>query len=341
MSPPRRLKVWLGALACLAILGSVVWWSFSPQLPSESPPPVNRLPAASAMNPASGAKLTAAAVASDLEEVKARLLREQTQRMLAAAYQRAAAQPDFAMAPGRVLRSLLERRCPPPLRDPERCRSLLFAYLKERFSFPESITPAKLWALLDQVDAESDRTLVKPSAAASDEAFLAAYERFAGTRRGILGESLDRQLFGLADGLLHLPHQVRELAAETRNSPEQKLAAYHRLLEQLQLDHGVALATVVEPVELAKLELQIREASGALRLEQRQAVLQAYTSAEYARRYVAHQQAQESRSERLKAFNQEREQVLKRLADTGLTSEQLRQKMPEIDRQLLEKYQLE
>jgi hypothetical protein len=103
----------------------------------------------------------------------------------------------------------------------------------------------------------------------------------------------------------------------------------------------VRLGSVVEPVELAKHALRLHETAGPLGPEQQQAVLERYASPEVARRYLEHQQEQRDRSERLRAFNQERDQLLEQLAGAGLTPEQRRQRMTEIDQQLFEKYHLQ
>jgi len=69
-------------------------------------------------------------------------------------------------------------------------------------------------------------------------------------------------------------------------------------------------------------------------------VLERYAGAEVAQRYLEHQREQEDRTERLRAFNQERDQLLEQLSREGLTPEQLRQRMAELDPPLFDKYHL-
>jgi hypothetical protein len=69
--------------------------------------------------------------------------------------------------------------------------------------------------------------------------------------------------------------------------------------------------------------------------------MERYAAPDVARRYLEHQQEQQDRSERLRAFNQERDQLLEQLARAGLTPEQRRQRMTEIDSQLFKKYHLQ
>ena len=155
-----------------------------------------------------------------------------------------------------------------------------------------------------------------------------------------MGADLDRRLFGLADEVLHLPFQVEDLLRDTNLSSEQKLAAYGAALQRIEREHGVRLASVVEPVELGKHALRLHETAGPLEPEQRQAVLERFAGPGSSRRYLEHQQEQQDQSERLRAFNQERDQLLEQLARAGLTPEQHRQRMSEIDSQLFEKYHL-
>jgi hypothetical protein len=299
------------------------------------------------------------AAAPDAREIKARLLVAQVRHRLGTAYESAAARGDFALTPSRILKSLLDRRCGALLRHGEElapyrtqllpggpdgadpCQGLLFAYLKERFAFPDDLTPERLWSMLERVDAEYDRLVVKRLPFASDEALLAAHERFREARRDILGPSLERSLLGLSDELFQLPYRVDRLVTDSHTSVEQKLAAFQELLQRFEREHGVRLASVMEPVELAKLELRIRETAGPLGPEQQRAVYERHAGSESTGRYLAHQQEQRDRSERLKAFNQERERLLEQMTRSGLTPEQLRQRMPAIDQQLLVKYQLQ
>jgi hypothetical protein len=261
------------------------------------------------------------------------------QHSLSRAYERAAADGDFALAPGRILKSLLDRRC--GLVDSASvCRALLFSLLKERLALPEDVSEDRLWDMLARVDAAYERLVVGDPASARDEAFHAAYARFREARRGIVGPDLDRRLFGLADEVLTLPFQVEELLGDSRVSTEQRLAAYEDMLQRIEREHGVRLTSVVEPLELAKHALRLHESAGPLAPDQQQAVLERYAGAEAAQRYLEHQREQQDRGERLRAFNQERDQLLEQLAREGLTPEQRRQRMAELDAPLFEKYRL-
>ncbi|HYO55612.1 lipase secretion chaperone [Archangium sp.] len=288
--------------------------------------------------PAAGG--TTEAAAPDSRELEARLLVAQARHRLGTAYERAAARGDFSLTPGRILKSLLDRRCGALRRDTD-CHGLLFAYLKERFALPDDLTQERLWSMLERVDAEYDRLVVRHLPFASDEAFLAAHERFREARRDILGPSLERRLLGLSDELFQLPYRVDRLVTDSHTPVEQKLAAYQEMLQRFESEHGVRLASVVEPVELAKLELRIRETAGPLGPEQQRAVLERHAGSESTGRYLEHQQEQQDRSERLNAFNQERARLLEQMTRSGLTPEQLRQWMPAVDQQLLVKYQLQ
>ncbi|HEX2573548.1 MAG TPA: lipase secretion chaperone [Polyangia bacterium] len=356
----------LGLLVGLALLGLALWRYLAPSAP---------LPRAPLSEPAAhteGASLDRgrragepAAPEESPEAFQARLLLEQARQRLLGAYQRASGQADFALAPGRVLRSLLEKRCGLLERHeeawraykdrwgltgqtgPELCRSLLFAYLKDRLGLPEDVTQAAFFARLDRIDAEYERLVLRRlspgagGAATADAAFLDAYERFREARRGILGSELDRKLLGLADDVLHLPHEVQKIVADPRTPAAEKLAAYQKLLAGIEGQYQVLLSSVLEPVELAKLELRIREAEGELGPEERRAVIEKYAGPDYAARYVQDQQEQADRNERLKAFNQERDQMLAELRAAGLSPEEVQKRMPEIDRLLLHKYRLE
>ncbi|MDY7231181.1 lipase secretion chaperone [Hyalangium rubrum] len=278
----------------------------------------------------------------EAEEIKAQLLAAKAQLALGQAYERAAAHGDFALAPGRILRSLLAKRCGLVQRHASAgvCRELLFSHLKERLGLPEDTSQARFWEMLEQVDAAYERLVVADPAAARDEAFRAAYGRFREARRAIVGPELDRHLFGLADEVLLLPFEVDDLLRDARASAEQKLAAYESTLQRIEREHGVRLASVVEPVELAKHALRIQETAGPLGPEQQRAVLERYAGTEVAQRYLEHQREQQDRSERLRAFNQERDQLLEQLSREGLTPEQRRQRMAELDPPLFEKYRL-
>ncbi len=357
----------IGVLACVALLGLTAWRYVADSesgAASASRPPV---PVASGNSQArslvTGKEGTTAAAAGgpteasspDSRELEARLLVAQARHRLGTAYERAAARGDFALTPSRILKSLLDRRCGALRRHTEElapyrarllpdgadpCHALLFSYLKERFALPDDITQERLWSMLERVDAEYDRLVVRQLPFASDDAFLAAHERFREARRDLLGPSLDQRLLGLSDELFQLPYRVDHLVTDSQAPVEQKLAAYQELLQRLEHEHGVRLASVVEPVELAKFELRIRETAGPVEPEQQRAVLERHAGSESTGRYLEHQQEQRDRSERLSAFNQERARLLEQMTRSGLTPEQLRQRMPAIDRQLLTKYQL-
>lgn len=291
------------------------------------------------------------------QELQARLLVARVGHGLGKALRRAASQGDFGLAPGRILESLLKRRCGLLERHAdavalygerlglegktgaELCRSLLFQRMKEQFALGEDATPERLWALLGRVDAEYERLVVRQLESHPGSA-LSARERFREARRELLGPELARRLFGLSDDLLRLPERVDALIADTSTRGERKLEAWQGLLQELEREHGVRLATVVEPQDLARLEWKLREAEGPLDAAQRQAVLERYAGSESARRYLEHQQQQQAMEARLEAFNRERQQRLAELAAAGLTPEQLRERMPELDRRLFEKYEL-
>ncbi|MFY0568426.1 lipase secretion chaperone [Archangium lansingense] len=278
--------------------------------------------------------------AAQPREPEARFLVAQPSHSLGQAYERAAARGDFGMAPGRILESLLDRYCGSPQRGADECREHLFAYLQERLALPEEVTSAAFWSMLERIDAEFDRLVTSNPRSRSDAEFLAVHGRFREARRDIVGAALDRRLFGLSDDLLDLPQRVGELAGDSRMPLEQKLAAYQDALQRIEHEHGVRLMSVMEPVELARHELRIREAADVLGPEQRREVLERYTGPEYARRYLDYHQEQQTRSERLKAFNQERDLLLKQLASES-SPEQLRQRMLAVDQRLFEKYDLQ
>ncbi|KFE70369.1 hypothetical protein DB31_5411 [Hyalangium minutum] len=287
--------------------------------------------------------------APEASQLKAQFLMAKARQTLGQAYERSASHGDFALAPGRILKSLLERRCGLVQRHAQAlavdaaglCRELLFAAVKERLALSSNVSEARFWELLTQVDEAYERLVVADPSTARDEAFRAAFERFREARRGIVGADLDRRLFGLADEVLRLPFQVEDLLHDPKTSAEQKLAAYEETLQRIERESGVRLASVVEPLELAKHALRLQEAAGPLGPEQRQAVLARYAGPETAERYLANQQEQQDRSERLHAFNQERDALLEQLARAGLGPEQRRQRMAEIDQQLFEKYRLQ
>jgi hypothetical protein len=355
----------LGVLLGIALLGLLAWRSLaggaSPGAESlVSPPSPGALeqPLASpAVVPLTSTP--AGSAAPEARQIKAQLVMAKARHALGQSYERAAAHGDFALAPGRILKSLLDRRCGLVQRHAEElmlererlglqssdgaglCREILFSLLKERLSLPESISQARFWDMLEQVDAAYTQLVLADPGAASDEAFRAAYERFHEARRGIVGAELDRRLFGLAHEVLHLPFQVEDLLHDKTSSTEQKLAAYDAILQRIEREQGVQLASVVEPIDLAKHAQRLHETAGPLGPEQRQAVLERYAGPAIARRYLEHQQEQQDRTERLRAFNQERDQLLEQLARAGLTPEQRRQRMNEIDSQLFKKYHLQ
>lgn len=274
------------------------------------------------------------------------------------ALRRAASQGDFGLAPGRILESLLKRRCGLLERHAdevaphgerlglegrtgaELCRSLLFQRMKEQFALGEDVPPARLWELLGRVDAEYARLVVKQLESHPGGSAEAARERFRAARRELLGPELTRRLFGLSDDLLRLPERVDALLADASLPRERKVEAWQGLLQQVEREHGVRLSTVVEPMDLARLELKLREAEGPLDAARRQQVLERYAGSESARRHLEHQRQQEALEARLEAFNRERQQRLVEMAAAGLTPEEQRARMPELDRQLFEKYQL-
>ena len=354
-----------GILLGLALLGLLAWRSLAGEASpgaesSVSPPSIGALeqPLASPAV-ALPTRAPAASAAPEARHIKAQLVMAKARHSLGQSYARAAAHGDFALAPGRILNSLLDRRCGLVQSHAEElalererlglqasdaaglCREILFSLLKERLALPEGISQARFWDMLDQVDADYARLVLADPAAASDEAFRASYERFREARRGGVGADLDRRLFGLADEVLHLPFQVEDLLRDKNTTTDQKIAAYDAALQRIEREQGVQLASVVEPIELAKHALRLHETAGPLGLKQRQAVLERYAGPDSSRRYLEHQQEQQARSERLRAFNQERDQLLEQLARAGLTPEQRRQRMTEIDSQLFKKYHLQ
>jgi hypothetical protein len=352
----------LGILACAALSGLAAWKYLAPPARVEVAPTAGAA-VTSAPGLPEGAAVVRKAAANptrpDAHEIQARLVMAQVRRTLGQAWQRAASQGDFSLAPGSIVQSLLARRCGLVERHAEQlaglkgrleiqgtssaelCRGLLFTHLKEQLSLPGDMSPEKFWSSLEQVDAAYKRIVLGDSAPAQDDAFFASVERFREARRGILGPELDRRIFGLSDDLLLLPAEVGALARASETSVDQKLATWHERIQRLEREHGIKLADVVEPMTLARHELSLRETTGPVTPDERQAVLERYAGTEAARRHLEHAQQQQQRGERLNAFNAERERLLGELARAGLTPEQLRQRMPEIDQHLLEKYHLQ
>lgn len=355
-----------GILLGIALMGLMAWralatWAVpaaKDAVPLASPgEPAAPSAPASAVAPRLGPSVSP--VAPEAALLKAQLLAAKTRQALGQAYERSAAHGDFALAPGRILQSLVERRCGlvqahaaelaaerehlglQASDGPGLCRELLFSIVKERLALAEDVSQARFWELLAQVDAAYERLVVEDPSAARPEAFRAAYERFREARRGIVGPELDRRLFGLADEVLRLPFQVEDLVQDPRTSAAQKLAAYEGTLQRIEREHAVKLSSVIEPLELAKHALRLQETAGPLRPEQQQALMERYAGPEVTQRYLAAQQEQQDRSERLRAFNQERDALLEQLARAGLGPDQRRQRMTEIDRQLFEKYRLQ
>ncbi|MBZ4422771.1 lipase chaperone [Myxococcus sp. RHSTA-1-4] len=294
----------------------------------------------------------------EAREIQAQLLLARVRHSLERAWRRASAQGDFSLAPGRILQSLLDRRCGLMEQHAEElqtwkhslglegssgaelCRGLLFASLREGLALPEDLTPARLWSLLEQVDAAYEQLVVREASSSSESGFRAAVERFREARRHILGPELDARLFGLSDDVLLLPSQVDALLRAPGASVEQNVATWRAGLQRIEREHGVRLADVMEPLELARQELRLREASGPLDEEARRAVLERHAGPEVASRELAFRHEQQELAERLSAFNAEREQLLEKLRGEGLTEAQLRERLPEIDQRLFEKYHL-
>lgn len=327
-----------GFSLCLVLLGLCTWWNLaSPVEPAGGASTALATSSAPVVAGRAGAPTVATAPP---REPEAGFLAERTPRTLVQAYERAAARGDFGMAPGRILASLLDRHCGNPRQRAGECRALLFAHLQERLALPEELTSAAFWSLLERIDAEFDQRVTSNPRSHSDDEFLAVHARFREARRELIGLELDRRLFGLSDELLQLPQRVGELARDSRMPLEQKLAVYQDALHRIEEEHQVRLVSVMEPVELAKHELSLRQSAEVLGAEQRREVLERYTGPEYARRYLDYHQEQQSLSERLKAFNQERESMLKQWASES-SPEQLRQRMLAVDQHLFEKYDLQ
>jgi Proteobacterial lipase chaperone protein len=183
--------------------------------------------------------------------------------------------------------------------------------------------------------------VVRDAFTASESGYLAAVERFREARRHILGAELDARLFGLSDDVLLLPSQVDTLLRDPGASVEQNVATWQAELRRSEREHGVRLAELLEPMDLARQELRLRESAGPLDDEARRAVLERHAGPEVASKELEFRRDQHERAERLSAFNAEREQLLAKLRAEGLTAEQLRERLPEIDQRLFEKYHLQ
>ncbi len=138
-----------GILVGIALVGLVAWRTRvaapGPEAPdtaavSEAPaPPVATWDMSKQVDVPSGAALP------DARQIKEQLSRAKAQHSLARAFERADDDGDFALAPSRILKSLVDRRC--GFDGPESasvCRGLLFAVLKERLALPEDVTEARL-----------------------------------------------------------------------------------------------------------------------------------------------------------------------------------------------------
>ncbi|HEX5749987.1 MAG TPA: lipase secretion chaperone [Archangium sp.] len=340
----------LGVLSGAVLLGLAAGWSSTHsvavarapstpdgQVPSRTGTPRPAPPARNAPAPSENL---------DARELELRMRVANVRASLGRSYERASSQGDFALAPGHILESLLERRCGlvrlglTGSNAGEFCRELLFSLLRERLSLPEGTSQARFWESLTRVDEAAARHGLGASPVSGGEAFHVAYERFRQERRDIVGPDVEQRLFGLSDELVRLPFLVDELVNDSRLSPEQRMAAYDGLLQSISRDHGVELASVVEPLELAKNALRLHGPAGALGPAQQQAILERYAGPEVTRLHLEHQLEQQDRGERLRAFNQERDRLLRQLTRAGLTPEQLRERMPGLDQQLFEKYQL-
>ncbi len=357
----RWSKTASGALVGMGLLCTALWWSFSgaasPARGGPPPSPIQeRKPEETPREGGGGAP--AASNATGLpgtQQEHGRLLREQLQRQLGNTLQRLSARMDFAMTPGRMLESMLARRCAPvrhhagelaadPSSPPDAdalCRALVFAALQERFGLPGDITAEQFWSTLPRIDAEYERLVVSRLGSASPEALAAAHEQFREARRRLAGEVLERAVFGLSDEVYQLGTQVEALVAERGTPLQRKVDSFRSELQRMESEHHIPIASVLEPIELARFELRIREASGPVGEDERRAVLGHYAGADAARSHLEYQQERQARDERLDAFNREREQALRELAASGLTAEQLRQRMPELDQRLLRKHQLQ
>lgn len=341
----------LGVLLGTALLGLAVGWpsahsvavAQAPFIPDDlvsSPAGIWR-PAPPAWS------APAASVNLDARELESRMLMAKVRASLGRSYERASSQGDFALAPGHILDGLLARRCGLMRRHVSGadadgpCRELLFSLLQERLSLPEGTSQARFWESLARVDEAAERHVLGEASSSRGEAFRAAYERFREERQEIVGPDVERGLFGLSDELVRLPFLVDDLVSDSRLSPEQRMAAYEDVLQRISRDYGVVLASVVEPLELAKQALRLHGTAGALGSAQQQAILERFAGPETTRLYLEHQMEQQDRGERLRAFNQERARLLEQLTRAGLSPEQLRERMPAIDQQLFEKYHLQ
>ena len=349
-APLWRSLPTVGLLAGLVLLCLTTGWYVFPPPVDSAVPASAPAPAAAPGRGASTTSSGSSAAASprhagdsspSVEDIQRQLLLARVRHGLQQAWQRSASQSDFALTPGRIVAGLLEKRCVAAAREQlEPCRALLFALLKERLALPDDVTAERLWDVLERVDAEYRRQVVARLEKEPDLDFLAAFERFRQARRELAGPALDAKLFGLADDILLLPSRADGLAADPTLSADGRRAAWQQMLHELEREHQVQLAAVVEPLELAKLELRLEEAAGPLTPQQRQAVLERHLGAAAARQYLEHEREQQERDARLEAFNRERERLLQELAASGLTPEQVRQRMPELDRQLFARYGL-
>jgi hypothetical protein len=359
-----------GLLVCALLSGGALWGYLAHSGPAEAaarPGPAHVTQSepgepAPARGPGATPRQLGAATATPLpeaQEIQAQLLLAQVRHTLERTWRRAASQGDFSLAPSRILKSLIEHRCGLVEQHAEEllafrqklglegtsgaelCQGLLFASLKERLALPDDVTPALLWSRLEQVDAAYERLILNDASSAQESGFFAAVERFREERRRILGLELDARLFGLSDDVLLLPSKVDSLLHTPGASVEQNVAAWQAELQRIEREQGVRLAEVLEPVDLARQELRLREALGPLDEESRRALLERYAGPEVAQRDSAFRHKQQDRAERLSAFNTEREQLLKKLSGEGLTPEQLRERMPELDQRLFEKYHLQ
>ncbi len=356
----------VGVLVGAVLVGLLAWRSSagaaavppSPSLPNDAGRHASPSSGVRPSVPSTGSA-PAASASLDARELELRVLVAKVRASLGRSLERASSQGDFALAPGRILQGLLQRRCGLLQRHVEElaahrerlgltgpgaegfCQELLFSLLQERLALPEGTSAARFWETLARVDEAAARHVLDNPSTSGREAFHVAYERFQRERRELVGPEVDRRLFGLSDELVRLPLEVDTLAQDPRLTPAQRVAAYEETLHRIEQAHGVALASVVEPIELAKHALRLHETAGALAPEQRQAILEQYAGSETTRRYLDHQWEQQDRDERLRAFNQERDRLLEQLTREGLTPEQLRERMPRIDQQLFEKYHLQ
>lgn len=361
-------RAW-GLLACAVLSGGALWSYVASSAPVEVSGPASSLVTGRESGARTNLRVTeparplppatTASTLPEAQEIQAQLLVAHVRQSLERTWRRASAQGDFSLAPGRILQSLLDRRCGLLEQHAEElqawrqqlglegssgaelCRSLLFASLRERLALPKDVTPAQLWTQLAQVDAAYEQLVVRDTSTATDSGYFAAVERFREERRRILGAELDTRLFGLSDDVLLLPSKVDTLLRDPGASVERNVATWQAELARIEREHGVRLAELLEPIDLARQELRLRESAGPLDDEARRAVLERHAGPEVAARELAFRHEQQERAERLSAFNAEREQLLAKLRAEGLTEEQLRERLPEIDQRLFEKYHLQ